>query len=39
MREKYPQLIATCATNDWVVRSIKAQKKFASRFQFVRTNT
>jgi lysophospholipase len=39
LREKYPQLMATCVTNDWVVKSIKAQKKFANRFQFVRTNT
>lgn len=31
--------MSTCVTNDWVVHAIRAQIKFESRFQFVRTNT
>lgn len=39
LRVRYPNLITTCVTNDWVLHSIRAQKKFASRYEFVRTNT
>lgn len=39
LRAQYPNLIATCVTNDWVLHSIRAQKKFALRYEFVRTNT
>ena len=39
LRMRYPQLIATCVTNDWVLHSIRAQKKFFHRYEFVRTNT
>jgi len=39
LRCRYPQLVSTCVTNDWVLHSIRAQKKFATRYEFVRTNT
>eukprot|EP01035_Chromulina_nebulosa_P039363 gene39363-53219_t len=39
LRMRYPNLITTCVTNDWVFKSIRAQKKFATRYEFVRTNT
>lgn len=40
LRMSYPNsLIATCVTNDWVLQSIRAQKKLANRYQFVKTNT
>ena len=39
LRMRYPGLIATCITNDWVLHSIRAQKKFFHRYEFVRTNT
>lgn len=39
LRLKYPQLITTCVTNDWVYHAIRAQKRFATRYQFVKTNT
>ena len=39
LRIKYPTLITTCVTNDWLIHSIRAQKKFAGRYKFVKTNT
>jgi pimeloyl-ACP methyl ester carboxylesterase len=39
LRMRYPSLIATCVTNDWILHSIRAQKKFSRRYEFVRTNT
>lgn len=39
MRMKYPNLITTCVTNDWIYHSIRAQRRFAERYQFVHTNT
>lgn len=39
LRMRYPNLITTCVTNDWVYHSIRAQKRFASRYEFVKTNT
>lgn len=39
MRMRFPSLISTCVTNDWVLKSIRAQKKFSSRYKFVKTNT
>jgi len=39
LRKKYPQVMATCVTNDWLIQALRAQKKFATRFEFVRTNT
>eukprot|EP01038_Epipyxis_sp_PR26KG_P014883 gene14883-20015_t len=39
LRMKYPSVIATCVTNDWIFQALKAQKKFASRYEFLRTNT
>mmetsp|Transcript_24421 Transcript_24421/g.40745 ORF Transcript_24421/g.40745 Transcript_24421/m.40745 type:complete len:379 (-) Transcript_24421:131-1267(-) len=39
LRMRYPRLIATCVTNDWLITSIRAQKRFSHRYEFVRTNT
>jgi hypothetical protein len=30
--------MSTCITNEWVLQALRAQKKFATRFQFVQTN-
>ena len=39
LRQKYPQIMSTCVTNDWVLQSIRAEKKFEARFEFIQTNT
>jgi lysophospholipase len=39
LRQKYPQIMSTCVTNDWALQSIRAEKKFETRFEFVQTNT
>lgn len=40
LRMRYPNnLIASCVTNDWVMHTIRACKKFALRYGFVKTNT
>ncbi|RYG98855.1 alpha/beta hydrolase, partial [archaeon] len=39
LRLSYPQLITTCVTNDWVLQSIRAQRRLATKYQFVKTNT
>lgn len=39
LRMRYPQLIATCVTNDWAYHSLRAQRRFADRYEFVKTNT
>lgn len=39
LRMNYPQLITTCVTNDWVLQSIRAQRRLATKYPFVKTNT
>ena len=39
LRQKYPALLSTCVTNDWVLQSIRSQKKFSRFYEFVGTNT
>jgi lysophospholipase len=39
LRMRYPNIIATCVTNDWIYHSIRAQNKFESKYEFVKTNT
>ncbi len=39
LRMRYPNLIATYVTNDWIYHSLRAQNKFASKYEFVKTNT
>ena len=39
LRKRYPECMSTCVTNEWVLQSLRAQKKFATRFQFVQANT
>ena len=38
LRQKYPNIIATCVTNDWVRHSLQAQIDFAKLYPLVRTN-
>lgn len=38
LRMMYPDLITTCVTNDWTVHAIRAQRKLAARYEFVKTN-
>jgi lysophospholipase len=39
LRMRYPNLIATCVTNDWVYHSIRLQRRFAEKYEFVKNNT
>jgi len=39
LRAKYPEIMSTCVTNDWVKTSIEAQKTFSRRYNLVATNT
>lgn len=39
LRKMYPQIMSTCVTNDWVLHSIRAQKRFSFRYELVQTNT
>jgi lysophospholipase len=39
LRMRYPSMICTCVTNDWILHSIRAQKRFAHKYETVRTNT
>jgi lysophospholipase len=40
LRMRYPNhCIASCVTNDWIYHSIRAQNKFESKYEFVKTNT
>lgn len=39
LRLKYPEVMSTCVTNDWVVQSIRAQEKLSRLYEFIGTNT
>mmetsp|Transcript_8488 Transcript_8488/g.8432 ORF Transcript_8488/g.8432 Transcript_8488/m.8432 type:complete len:377 (-) Transcript_8488:534-1664(-) len=39
LRHKYPQIMSSCITNDWIVQSIRAQKKLSKKYGFIQTNT
>ena len=39
LRLKYPEIMSTCVTNDWVVQCIRAQKRFSRFYDFIGTNT
>jgi lysophospholipase len=39
IKETYPETIACCVTNQWILESIVAQKKFARVWDWVRTET
>ena len=39
LRHRYPQLMSSCITVQWLLETIRAQKKFAYRYKLVRTNT
>eukprot|EP01041_Mallomonas_annulata_P002485 gene2485-4837_t len=38
LRQRYPKIISCCVTNDWILRSLKAQIQFARCYELVRTN-
>ena len=38
LRRKYPRIISSCVTNDWVLESLMAQKKFANEYASMKTN-
>lgn len=38
LRQKYPSIISSCVTNDWIRHSLKAQKDFAPLYSLVKTN-
>lgn len=39
LRMKYPTIIASCVTNNWLIQSIEAQHRFNDSYQHIRTNT
>lgn len=39
LRQRYPEIMSTCITNDWLLQSIRAQKKFSRFYEFIGTNT
>ena len=39
LRLQYPEIMSTCVTNDWVVQSIRAQKRFSRLYEFIGTNS
>jgi lysophospholipase len=39
IKSRYPETMSTCVTCDWIYQAIRAQRKFALRYDFVRTNT
>jgi lysophospholipase len=38
LREKHPNAIATCVTNDWIRKSLELQIEFSKQYGMVRTN-
>ena len=39
LRHRYPMMVSSCITVQWLLETIRAQKKFAYRYKLVRTNT
>jgi alpha-beta hydrolase superfamily lysophospholipase len=39
LKQRYPEILSTCLTYDWLYESIQMQRNFARRYNFVRTNT
>ena len=39
LRHRYPYVVASCISVQWLLETIRAQKKFAYRYKLVRTNT
>lgn len=39
LRHRYPSIVSSCITVQWLLETIRAQKKFAYRYKLVRTNT
>lgn len=38
LRQRYPTIISSCVTNDWLIQSLLAQQYFESRYQYVVSN-
>lgn len=39
LRQRYPILLSTCITNDWIKHSLEAQQEFTKFYGLIRTNT
>lgn len=39
VKQRIPEVMSTCVTFDWIYQAIHAQRKFSTRYEFVRTNT
>jgi lysophospholipase len=39
LRFRYPSIISSCITNDWLIHCIRAQNKFSRIYELFRTNT
>mmetsp|Transcript_22059 Transcript_22059/g.37350 ORF Transcript_22059/g.37350 Transcript_22059/m.37350 type:complete len:390 (+) Transcript_22059:136-1305(+) len=39
LRQRYPSIISSCVTNNWVLTTMRAQIKFAYKYELFRTNT
>lgn len=39
LKQRYVRMSASCVTNDWIVHTLRAQKKFAHRYNLVRSPT
>lgn len=38
LRQKYPRIISSCVTNDWLLHSLTAQKNFAAQYAFMKSS-
>ncbi len=39
LRQRYPSIISSCATNGWILHTLRAQYKFALKYQIYKPNT
>ena len=37
LRRRYPRIISSCVTNDWVLQSLKAQEAFSHQYACMKT--
>ena len=38
LRQKYPRIISSCVTNDWLLQSLIAQRNFAAQYASMKSN-
>ena len=36
LRQKYPRIISSCVTNDWLLQSLTAQSNFATKYELMK---